>query len=1383
MRSLRERDYLLDELDDEEPTVGPPAVQAAGGASMAAGGSGTPLRLRTSPMTAPPDTTPKIVRTPTPELAMKIGETSLSRFFDRATAGVERSGGILPAISDVGVGVQRNAEDMYNGISALMAVAKDEGVTLTVGGASRLARFVTGGTWPWLNPQAEERASTFHRRLGETVIAGIAQIREDVLHFGADPVGYLQERPLYTVLDIGAAMSGGGKVVGEVFRRVARPLARGAGATARAVSVGQTGFDVVEAAARGFEAAGKTAELAGQFTPVRMGVRGAGAVLKGARKVVPALDRELIKRSLYRDVDTMFSDYRRMGRVFDTQEWKDATDVFGKLTADEKLAMIPVLTGRASAVEASDEFLDAVRKWQQIHQSAPYLYNFYVKLNLLTPMELEDAPWKELGHLTGKSKVELMNDMVFADPEAAMFASRWRERRMPIPESELPLIKRTPRREVDVYETTMPEFEYGAGYTRPPGPRGELQGDAAIKSELAWTRRIDALERTPPVQQEMRYTPGAARPGGASEVGSIGIRETPGAVEYTPGAARPGGPSEVGSIEIPKEYVGTRRRDVVSSERAAVTGRVPSGGGMAPGEVRWGKRIVEGYFMDGQLPDLGAPKVLYVKPTYMPILQERALAQTKLGGGWRRMRQQVSEVKEGTIDLGDEAVGMEFAKTTPESIKEMVSELGEAPRLRAEQSTHITGDITPSGNFREAWMLKNRTGKNTISPSRINDPEVVAAAYFHERSRFLRSLNLVNELIENYAFRITPAEGGFKVIRPTGHAYFDSVFASAKDAKTALQDVGIEWQGRRIAGALLTPAHLEASLAMSDRVMGEMRVGLLHKKTLTEAITDALKTIDTPAMKRITEDAAKKEIYVIPKDVADRIRKTADVERFGKENLGILDDGANFSRNVLLATPRFLINNLSGNVVMAALAGVTPRSLIQAVQPRYRKLLEDIPELTIGQTSQESSLLGKVAGPSGPVTAGGMTSDSILRMPTRATMSSVENATNFIRQTAVLEAMGAEGAGILTAIHGFAGGLEMLGRRVHSWGEATDNYFRRAAAIQASKNLLPDEKLREVVRLQQVGIDGMLMDDMVTNTMKRLEIVRSNPEVLADVVKNVNYWFFDYFATPLYQRVFVRKMFPFWNWTRGITRLHAVLPVDHPGRAMLAAHIAQVSSDLTEQEELPKAYKGTVEAHFQEGSRVRGTGMNPFGSSLLWGREAASGQLMSNPVIDAAITFGGYMASMGVEDSPSDPNKYIKSYNRVYRMDRFQGEYVVEEASGDSPSVPQYFLRLIPHMAPAAEAMRNILSRLPDSAVKEWGARTFGKPSTRSTQTWAGSQPPHDQWRRTKGFMGLSITRDLPSNWKQARKIGEAEAMDMVQKYRYRRMLEGQPEEYPPIAP
>jgi hypothetical protein len=305
-------------------------------------------------------------------------------------------------------------------------------------------------------------------------------------------------------------------------------------------------------------------------------------------------------------------------------------------------------------------------------------------------------------------------------------------------------------------------------------------------------------------------------------------------------------------------------------------------------------------------------------------------------------------------------------------------------------------------------------------------------------------------------------------------------------------------------------------------------------------------------------------------------------------------------------------------------------------------------------------------------------------------------------------------------------------------GIARRNLEQSGGDLAAEASAYNSRLLEGMVRQRELMIQGGIMNDMVD----RIDLVKGNPELFHEAIGFVNNWFFDYFKLHPIERKVVRKIIPFWNWTKNINALAAKMPFAHPGKTMLLTHIGEVAYDVTDQEELPPWLRGSVRSQAAKGQRVRGGGLNPF-------QDIADPSKMSrHPLLDYYMVWATGAGTFPRGRRYTDRN-VITKYNRKFRVDINSGQ-VLDEIDAIVPSIPEYFARSLPALNAYAEMVRNLNENtaMPGmQPIQRWlRAHMLGtKPSIRETRDGI-LLLPSSEWKKTMQYSGFSTGANLSAD-------------------------------------
>ena len=649
--------------------------------------------------------------------------------------------------------------------------------------------------------------------------------------------------------------------------------------------------------------------------------------------------------------------------------------------------------------------------------------------------------------------------------------------------------------------------------------------------------------------------------------------------------------------------------------------------------------------------------------------------------------------------------------------------------------------------------------------NRVTNAQILMTYKGVETAHDLSAMRIVNEITENYGHRLVVdnnalergAKDAVDIYKPDGTLL--KAFGTIEDAKAYIEG-GIDFGGGKLPMAVWAPTDFNASRMVTRTVMNDTLSGMMEGKNLFEALTLSLRKnskefVDNIARAHsagtggIVPDATLGkgvgELWLIPQQVGKTLQDASNrgrpVTGMVGSSIGYYDDVIKFYKHIWLRSPRFVVNNNATNVMMAVMSGTHPDSLLQAFKKEIGDLLPEGVQGGEVRTFLEEVRQGLP--------------------PTNATMNNVKQ---FMRQRMVLSGLHELGAVIWDKTVGAPA------RRMDQFNQLTEDFWRRAAFIDRTRSLskalkgaddghlerlakelstqagsmTSDAVFDKLVKMRENLLDGHLNDAMIAN----IGVVSSSAELTFDALKHVNKWYFDYGQMLPVEKEVMRRIFPFWQWQKNIHKLALRMPKDHPGRTMIAAHMAQVANEVTDQEELPPWLKSSVLFTAAKGPVGRRLGIEDT-------RLRAGG---ANPLMGLADPEGfhpilGFMASYvtGAKTFPTggrfhDP-EVIESFNRKFRIDPKTGR-VTDEVDVVRPKVSQEFLKAIPQVRMAAEVFRLVVGEMPDGAVSDYLEGIVGEtPKKRVGQF--GVFDPKSPLTASLQWAGISTAPAPPTLWRQ----------------------------------
>lgn len=302
---------------------------------------------------------------------------------------------------------------------------------------------------------------------------------------------------------------------------------------------------------------------------------------------------------------------------------------------------------------------------------------------------------------------------------------------------------------------------------------------------------------------------------------------------------------------------------------------------------------------------------------------------------------------------------------------------------------------------------------------------------------------------------------------------------------------------------------LKAQEAMQEQVVQGLVDGHSIEGALGKALRDA---IMNPEQAKLIAPQTGDRMYAIPTTMARKYRsKFAGDEWYNHPIVKlIVDKPLDYWRMaVLMGRPAWQVNNLVGNTLFSLLSGTHPTAYLKALQSKYRAAM---PEEMLGATfvGNEWKAVHPLA----------------LDQSHWATKT-----LKFLDESPVSR------------------GVEKVASGLASMNSKVDDYFRRAAFISEAERLAGKRKLRNAGGELVKGLE--LLENMD----------RLSPGMTDEVLRHVNRFFHDYSTLSTFEREGLRRIFPFYGFTRHVARLTFALPREHPLRTRMFAALAQIADE------------------------------------------------------------------------------------------------------------------------------------------------------------------------------------------------------------------------------
>ena len=262
------------------------------------------------------------------------------------------------------------------------------------------------------------------------------------------------------------------------------------------------------------------------------------------------------------------------------------------------------------------------------------------------------------------------------------------------------------------------------------------------------------------------------------------------------------------------------------------------------------------------------------------------------------------------------------------------------------------------------------------------------------------------------------------------------------------------------------------------------------------------------------------ELWAIPKIVGDRLDASMK-PMLGHGARLFWDTPTNLWRGMALAgSPRWIVNNLFGNVLFLKMQGGKLTDVIRQFSPRFRKAVRG----TIGEeglSQVEGGLFGTVGAYQTKLGAAANT-------PIGQVYSSIGKSP-------------------------VGRGFKKFGDFMRGLNSEVENAFRRASYITAAERTAMKAGLKKTGRSFWTS----------KTSLDRIYGVGADERLLGKAVNEVNYFFNDYNAmSPFGRQVMRRFLVPFWGFYRHVTRLLLTFPFEHPVRFGVMRQLTQMGNEI-----------------------------------------------------------------------------------------------------------------------------------------------------------------------------------------------------------------------------
>lgn len=314
----------------------------------------------------------------------------------------------------------------------------------------------------------------------------------------------------------------------------------------------------------------------------------------------------------------------------------------------------------------------------------------------------------------------------------------------------------------------------------------------------------------------------------------------------------------------------------------------------------------------------------------------------------------------------------------------------------------------------------------------------------------------------------------------------------------------------------------------------------------------------------------KPQMYQIPKEVAEQVRSIIQpVTPFGEahEAVKLFWDTPlqAFKFSVLALSPRWVVNNTAGNMLLTAMGGVGPEAFYKTMKKGFREL---IPE---------------------EVTAGGFR-----RAEIPGTKRVITPNTGFTERAIGLFTGDTPTEGVLKDVQNVIkrpiGVARKAAETVYAANTAVEDYFRNVTYVDKAVKAAREKIAKSVT----TGIfDTKTMADKFlergkfsdANVQKVIAEMSKDEKFTTRMVDKVDDIMNNYQKMSNTERSIIRRIVPFWSWWKFMHKTFAKLPFEHPRAAQVLEQLSEVGNEFSAQEwkdeglklnEVPEWLRGSV---------------------------------------------------------------------------------------------------------------------------------------------------------------------------------------------------------------
>jgi hypothetical protein len=330
----------------------------------------------------------------------------------------------------------------------------------------------------------------------------------------------------------------------------------------------------------------------------------------------------------------------------------------------------------------------------------------------------------------------------------------------------------------------------------------------------------------------------------------------------------------------------------------------------------------------------------------------------------------------------------------------------------------------------------------------------------------------------------------------------------------------------------------------------------LDRQLMNGAEPDAALAVATRKVMEKNQDAVAKlqeagqvKMWAVPEVVIKNLESAAKWSpAFGGKNVRLFwDTPMNAWRGLALtASPRWIVNNVLGNIVFGLMQGVKMTDVMRLFGEKYRTMLSNWARRRTGAAAtdvREGSLAGQVkrlegAEDLGHGYVGNVVEQYVPRLGPEAENTAFGRAIMASRQTRPAIAMRRAGE----AMKHLNGVIEDSFREA-SFLTAIEKAQGRTAMMRSARSFWGAKS-----RIEDIMEHGL------------------TPERAKLAIKAVDHSFGRYGTLSPFERHVVRRwLFPFWGFYKHQLQLLMRFPIEMPGRAQIAAALGQANDEMMEQ--------------------------------------------------------------------------------------------------------------------------------------------------------------------------------------------------------------------------